>query len=451
MMPLNDIELEKTVLGGMLLEADGLNFAMPVLKDSDLFYTDAHKYIFRSIKNLFDNNEPVNILTVTVKLREQGNLKDCGGAFYISELTNSVVNTANIEYYCRILTELYIKRKLNELGMKLSSDSLNPTLDAIEILDNFQQDLADANSYLINGSGEMDYAQAIDETLKRITEPRKTQITGIATGNGELSATICGWNKQLYYIFCGRPSHFKTTREIQFAIVAASEGQKVAIFSPDQSGYDLRQKLISNISEVSLYKIRTQTYSEQELYSINLAGERLKKMPIFIDERSDCSPGYIKVRAREIKRKEGLDLIIVDNIHAMNPDGKRNQSEEVNISNISRGLKVIPKQLDAALIALCHLNRQCEDRENKRPQLSDLRYSGAIEQDADCVFYSYHPWKYYEKVEKDPDYSHLNQDEYYRMVEIGILKNKLGDTGGRIVEYVDKHTGVFSNNINNQF
>lgn len=441
-----DIELEKSVLGTMLSEPDSLHEAMAIIKNYDIFQSTANQYVFISIQQLFSKSLPVDIKTVTVKAREIGKLDEIGGAYYISALTTNTIYSS-IEFHCRKIIEFYVKRKSAELGTRIINTASDPTSDAIELIDVFQNELTGLNSYLIGEEFEYDLASSVDATMKILTTPRESKITGIPTGNGDLSEAFSGWNKGRYYILCGRPSHFKTTFEIETALTCAYEGYEVVIMTPDQSEFDLHQKFISRISGVDGRKIQNQTCTSGEWIAIDEAAKKLKQLPIYINDKAAQSPYYIKIVSGERKRKtaakKGLGLIIVDHLHILNADGKYG-GEETKISSISKGLKTIAHELQIPLLALCHLNRESEGRDNKRPQLSDLRYSGAIEQDADGVFYSYNPWMYYEISERDPDYSYIDPNDYPNLVEKGILKNKLGMTGIRTLDLVNKSTGEFT-------
>jgi replicative DNA helicase len=441
-----DTDIEAAVLGAMMIEVEGLITAMPLIKNSEIFYSTSHQAIFLAIQNLYKKRTEVDILTVTSELRKMNKLEDIGGAYYITTLTSKVSSSAHIEEHIRFLLQFYITRQCAFLGDKIMTKAENPTTDVFHLMDEFQQELINLNSSLIGGDSQLSPSESIRSTLEVIKQPKINGILGIPTGNGDLSEALSGWQKKKLYYLCGLQSHFKTSIEIISAITAADEGYEVDIFTPDMSRDDLNVKFLAYLSGIDNRKVLNGRLSPDEWIEIENAGEKLASLPIYIFDNGTQTPSYMRGMVQKRKHlttaKHGVGLAIIDHIHRYTPEIKGTSEEK--ISSISGAFKIAAQDLDIAILALCQLSRAFSDRDNKRPQLSDMKGSGALEQDGDGIIYTYFPYKHYTNSSLDPDYSNVPQDIYENLVEKGILKSKLGVTDIKILETVDKPTGRFT-------
>lgn len=428
------IDVEEVVLGQILIDSECLSEAMALLF-TDVFYKDENKKTFEAIKNLYNKNNPVNIITVVQELQKTNNLEYCGGPYYISTLTNRVSSTAGIEYHIRIITEKYLKREQIRIGSETINSGYDDTVDVFTAQNDLENKVSKLNQHIIGKDFEGEIAEEIEVSYKFLTTPRKNKLTGVTTGSSKLNEITGGWQPGDFIIICARPSHGKTSRLIQYMVNAAIEGHKVAFFSIEMNKLKIHTKMINHISEVSSEAIKYQIWNREEQERIEAAKNRIKTLPMYINEKSAVTPNYIRAVCRERKRKYGLDLIAIDYLQLMMPNETfRGQSEENKIGNISLNLKYLAKDMNIPIIALSQLSRECESRQNKRPICSDLRHSGQIEQDADVILSQYIPSKYYKK-EADPDYKDQITDSYERISETGVLKNRMGETNLGIMEY----------------
>ena len=435
-IPPQATDVEEIILGQILLEQHCISEAMPILF-AELFYKEEHQKIFTAIKNLYSSNNPVNIITVIQKLKDSAELDFCGGAFYISGLTNRVSSSAGVDYHIRIITQQYLKRQQIKIGMETINDGYDETKDVFETQNELENKVSNLNKHIIGHDFESDLSEEIEKTYNFIVTPRKTRLTGIPTGSPMLNEITGGWQAGDMIIICARPSHGKTSRLLQYLIHAAVEGFKVAFFSIEMNKQKIHTKMINHISEINAEILKNQTWDNSQLISIEAVKNRIKTLPIYINAKSAITPNYIRTVVWERKRKYGLDLIAIDYLQLMMPNEVfRGQQEENKIGSISLALKNLAKDMNVPTIAISQLSRECENRQNKRPIPSDLRYSGQIEQDADMILSQYIPSKYYRK-DSDPDYkSEVMSDwDYSRISETGILKNRMGETNLGIKEY----------------
>jgi len=355
----------------------------------------------------------------------------------VASLTNEVVTSENIEYHIRILTQYFLRREQIRIGYESMQAGYDEMRDVFETQDEINSNLTKLNQYIIGKDYESELSEEIENSFEFITKKRETQITGLSTGSPKLNEITAGWQAGDFIIICARPSHGKTTRLLQYLLSAAMNEKRVAFFSIEMNKLKIHTKLISHLSEVTGDCIKFQTWNERELENLKAAKERIKQLPIYINDKAVVTANYIRAVARERQKKYGLDLIAVDYLQLMRPNNVfHGQKEEQKISDISLSLKTLAKDMNVPIIALSQLSRECEGRQNKRPILSDLRYSGQLEQDADVVLSQYIPSKYY-KLEKDPDYKHeeIFMGDYTRISETGILKNRMGESGTTIKEY----------------
>lgn len=400
-LPPQALDLEEAVLGALMLEKNPVNDVIDILKPES-FYKDAHQRIYAAIQELFATSEPIDILTVTNKLRQKGELDIVGGAYYISKLTNRVASAANVETHARIISQKFILREL----IRISSDTIkmayDETTDVFDLLDKAEGDLftvAEGNIRKNYDSMTSLIKQAVDEIEK--AAQNKDGISGIASGFRDLDKVTSGWQRADMVVIAARPGMGKTAFVLSMARnIAVDFKHAVAVFSLEMSSLQLVNRLIASETEIAAEKIRKGNLTKDEFNQLHTRIKKLAEAPIFIDDTPALSIFELRAKARRLKAQHNIDIIIIDYLQLMTAGaGKGNREQE--ISTISRSIKEIAKELNIPIIALSQLSRSVETRGgDKRPQLSDLRESGAIEQDADIVSFIYRP-DYY-GITEDP-------------------------------------------------
>lgn len=401
-VPPQSKELEEAVLGALMLEKGAFDTVIEILKP-DCFYVDAHQRIFSSMLKLAGKSMPVDILTVVEELKSSGELEQVGGPFYVSRLTNMVVSSANIEAHARIVLQKFIQRELIRISGEILSESYEDTADVFDLLDSAESKLFEiTNNHLRKNYDSID--KILVSTIKRIEDLRNKgeEMTGVPSGFPTLDKITYGWQPTDLIILAARPAVGKTAFALNLARNAAlhpTHGKGAAVFSLEMSSGQLVQRILSAESEIKLEKITRGKLDEAEMRTLMTRGiERLAKAPIFIDDTPSLNIFELRAKCRRLVHNSGVGIIIIDYLQLMSgsADGK-NSNREQEISKISRDLKGMAKELHVPVIALSQLSRDVEKRKdgNKMPQLSDLRESGAIEQDADMVLFLYRP-EYYE-------------------------------------------------------
>jgi replicative DNA helicase len=391
-------ETEQVVLGAIMLEKDAITKVIDLLKP-EYFYRPAHKAIYEACINLYMDSQPVDILTVPQQLAKNGTLQNAGGYPYVSGLTTYVVSSANIEFHARIIVEKHLHRSLISTCGEISEKAYDETNDVFELLDNAENQL-----YKLNSQNQKEEAVPISTLLsasiKTLEERQKNKgsATGITTGFYELDKMTAGWQNSDLIIVAARPSMGKTAFVLSQARNAAILGNKaVAIFSLEMTAAQLTERLISSEAEIDASRMRVGDIEAHEWKAINKAMTEIDKAKIFINDTAGLSINDLRSQCRRLKSQNDVGLIIIDYLQLMTGEtsGNKNGNREQEIASISRGLKRLAKELEVPVIALSQLSRSVETRGgNKRPMLSDIRESGAIEQDADVVAFLYRP-EYY--------------------------------------------------------
>jgi replicative DNA helicase len=394
-------ELEQAVLGALMLERNAVNEAIDILQPES-FYVDAHKKIFDTILSLFRNDQPIDILTVTEELKKRGELDLVGGPFYISQLTNKVASSANVQYHARIISQKHILRELIRMSAETQREAYDDSADVFELLDKAEQDLYAITSGNLKRNYEP-MSELIQGAIAQI-ENAKTKtggVSGIPTGFVELDKLTAGWQRSDMIIVAARPAMGKTAFVLSMARnIAVEHKHAVALFSLEMSSTQLVTRLIASESGISSEKLRKGDLTDAEFTLLHQHIARLANAPIYIDDTPGLNIFELRAKARRLKSQHNVDLIIIDYLQLMTAGSdNRNGNREQEISTISRSIKSIAKELDVPIIALSQLSRAVETRSgDKRPILSDLRESGAIEQDADIVCFLYRP-EYYKIYE----------------------------------------------------
>src|SRR5918993_774140 len=416
-------DLEEAVLGAIMLEKGAFDTVVEILKP-ECFYVEAHQRIYKSMQSLQQKNQPIDILTVVEELKTREELDLVGGPYYVTKLTNSVVSSANIETHARIILQKFIQRELIRISGEIIGDAYEDSTDVFDLLDDAESKLFEiTNNHLRKNFDDID--TVLVKAVKRIEDMRNRNedVTGVPTGFASLDTVTYGWQPTDLIILAARPSVGKTAFALNLARNAALHPTKptsVAFFSLEMSASQLVQRILSAESEIWLEKISRGKLEEHEMKQLYKRGiERLSNAPIFIDDTAALNIFELRAKCRRLKNKHNVGLIIIDYLQLMSGTGEnRNGNREQEISRISRDLKGLAKELQVPIIALSQLSRAVESRKegNKMPQLSDLRESGAIEQDADMVMFLYRP-------------------EYYDITANEMGDNNRGETHVRIAKH----------------
>jgi replicative DNA helicase len=397
-VPPHSIDAEESVLGGVLLSADAANVALEVLHADD-FYKPAHQRIFDVIQQLFDANEPIDAVTVSEGLRRDGSLDRMGGIEFLTRLIDTVPSTSNVEYYASIVEEHSLRRRLMKVGgdigviAGITSEPIEDVVDRAE-----QAVFAVAEKQVGDG------LQAIDDLLGPAIEQAEelqrngSEITGVSTGFRDLDRKLAGLHPTNLVVIAARPGMGKSSLALNIAQNVALEDHTVAIFSMEMSREEIVTRMLCSKGRIDSQKLRTGRLTEADFTKLSNAASALYKQNIYVDDSPGMTVTEIRAKCRRLRRRPGLDLVVIDYLQLMNGSGQENRQQE--IAAISRSLKDLARELHVPVIALSQLNRGVESREDKRPRLGDLRESGAVEQDADVVMFIYRDEYYFpEKVE----------------------------------------------------
>lgn len=436
-LPPQAVDLEEAVLGALMIEKDALSAVIDILK-ADVFYKESHQKIFEAIHALFQKSSPIDILTVTAQLRNNGSLEMVGGAFYITELTNRVVSAANIEFHARIISQKYIQRELIRISTEIINNAYEDTTDIFDLLDHAEKNLFDiAQNNLRRDSRKMD--DIVRESLEALEKlrDRVDGLTGIPSGFTALDRMTSGWQASDLVIIAARPAMGKTAFVLSCARNAAVQfGRPVVVFSLEMSSVQLVNRLISGEAEIEQEKLRKGNLAEWEWAQLHSKIGKLTEAPLFIDDTPALNIFEFRAKCRRLKAQYDIQMIIIDYLQLMHGkgEGKGGGNREQEIGSISRALKSVAKELNVPVLALSQLSRAVESRPgaNKKPMLSDLRESGSIEQDADMVLFLYRP-EYYGLTEDEEGRSTLG------VGEVIIAKHRNGETGTVPLKFIGKY------------
>lgn len=425
-IPPHSIEAEQSVLGAVLIDNDAFDVAGAVIGEAD-FYNDAHRRIWRAIAQQIALGKPADAVTITARLGESGDLDTAGGVEYVGSLPLNVTTSRNVGAYVKIVKERSLLRQIAAAAASLHALAVNPmgrtvgelVDDAAKVFDAFGQ------------SDQTDTVQAIGsylpDLLARI-EDRMTrgEIQGLATGLRDLDKMTAGLQKGDLILIAGRPSMGKSALAMQIAQEAALAGKSVVVFSLEMSRDQLLERMISNVGAVDADALRTGQLSQGEWDGISSAFGRLRDVKLRCYDAGDATINRIRSIARRAKRGQGCDLVVLDYLQLLAPEDGENRNAEITV--ISRGLKMMARELDCPVIALSQLSRKVEERTNKRPVSSDLRDSGALEQDADVIAMLYRDEVYHE------------ESEMKGCAEIIITKQRMGKTGTIYTEFAGEYS-----------
>lgn len=431
-------ELEEAVLGAMMLERDKINLVIDILSEKH-FYVPEHQYIFKAIKSVYNATQlPVDLLTVNNELRNQGELDIAGGSYYLAQLTNKVASAANIEFHARILNQKFVQRELIRVSGEISVEAYNDAKDSFEMLDDSERKLYEIKNAGLKRSFQ-DVGTLMERAMKELEERSahgNDGITGVATGFSDLDKITNGFQPSDLIIIAARPAMGKTAFALSMLRNAAVDFKKsVMIFSLEMADVQLVNRLISGEAEIPSDKIRKSDLNEVEWQRLHSKTNALAESNIFIDDTPQLNIFDLNAKCRRVHSQHGLDLVVVDYLQLLRHETKSQGNREQEIAFISRSLKGLAKELNVPVIALAQLSREVEKRQNKRPQLSDLRESGSIEQDADMVMFLYRD-EYYTKMGlADAAADAFNNHGIQGLTEIIIGKHRHGATGSAFTKF----------------
>lgn len=431
------IDVEKVVLGALMIDKDAFSVVSEMIRP-ETFYDPRHQKIFQAIQTLNMNEKPVDIMTVSNELAKEGTLDEAGGPSYVVDLSAHVASSAHIEYHSKILQQKYLARQLISFASQIETKAFDATVDVDELMQEAEGSLFE----LSQKNMKQDYTQ-IDPVIRQAIETLQkasantSGLTGIPSGFTKLDDMTSGWQKSDLVIIAGRPAMGKTSFALSIAKNIAVDYQTpIAFFSLEMNNEQLVDRLISNVCEIEGKKIMNGQLARDEWERLDKKLSRLTGAPIYIDDTPGLSIFELRTKARRLVREKGVKIIMIDYLQLMNANGMRFGNRQEEVSTISRSLKGLAKELDIPIIALSQLNRTVENREGiegKRPQLSDLRESGAIEQDADMVLFVHRP-----------EYYRIYQDEkgndLHGKAQIIIAKHRKGATGDVLLTFQGQYT-----------
>lgn len=430
-------EIERVVLGALMIDKDAFTVVSEIIRP-ETFYENRHQKIYDAIQGLNLHEKPVDIVTVTEELRHNGALEDVGGPAYIVELSSHVASSAHIEYHAHILAQKFLARQLIQFASMIETDAFDETVDVDELMQKAEGNLFElSQKNMVQDYTQIDPIVAKAHQLLLQAANNKGGLTGVPSGFHKLDEITAGWQPSDLIIIAGRPAMGKTSFALSLAKNIAVDFRKpIALFSLEMNNVQLVNRLISNVCSVPGNKILSGQLSPDEWERFDTNIRKLDGAPVFVDDTPGLSIFELRTKARRLVREHDIKVLMIDYLQLMNANGTRFSNRQEEVSTISRSLKGLAKELDIPVIALSQLNRTVEQREGiegKRPQLSDLRESGAIEQDADMVLFVHRP-----------EYYHIYQDEkgndLHGMAQIIIAKHRKGATGEVLLNFRGEYT-----------
>ena len=417
-MPPQAVEAEFAVLGGLLMSSEAASTVIELLDDT-CFYKDAHKKIFLSAFALYERLEPIDVLTVSNELQKRNQLEAIGGNYYLAELVERTPSAANIEYHCKIVLDKALLRKLINVSNEIQQECFDARQDSGDIIDTAEQKI-----FAISEShARQDYSHIspiIQKTLEKIEHYGKMQgkVTGVETGFHKLDDMLSGLQNSDLIILAARPSMGKTALALNMARNAAASGVPVGIFSLEMADYQLVMRMLCSEARIDSHRVRLGRLTDKEWGSLGSHVGQLAEFPLYIDDTPGISILELRSKARRLKAEHNIGLIVVDYLQLLR-SSTRAESRQIEIAMISQSLKNLAKELDVPVLALSQLSRPVESRGDGKPMLSDLRESGAIEQDADVVMFINRPAAYGREVEP----------ELQNRADVIVAKQRNGPTG----------------------
>jgi len=404
-----DCDTEEVILGAMLLEKKAMPEAVQYLR-TEMFYYDNHRIIFAAMLRMYNERKDIDIITVADELRRSNELDKVGGPYYITKLCNQVASSAHLQYHCLILKDLFLRREVIKGLGKLFSTAQDMTIDITDVVCNMQELASQVEKDAVKADNLRDMETLMEDTInqaKERIEKSENGVTGVDTGLTDLNKLTGGWQRGDLVIVAARPAVGKTMFSLFLARAAAKTGLSALFCSIEMQGERLGDRLILMESTINPYLWRTGLTDEKEWSEAQNAARELASLPILIDDSPSMSIDYIRAQARLLKSRNKCDIIFIDYLQLsdMKTPGKDNRNREQEVAIAARKAKMLAKEMDCPVVMLSQLNREVEGRYEKRPQLSDLRESGAIEQDADIVLLLYRPSMAGVVTDKESGYS----------------------------------------------
>jgi replicative DNA helicase len=444
-VPPQAVDLENAVLGAIMLEPTAIDEVESIITEES-FYNESNRKIFAACKKLSARSQPVDMLTVIEELKTCGDLESIGGPFTIAQKTNNVVSGANVAQHAMIVQQKYLRRKLNRTCDLIKAMTYDEQVDEFDLLEYAEREIMEVG-YSVHDSKFQTLTDLVVDAVKKIHQLgiEKKTITGVPCGFHEIDVATRGWQPGDLIILAARPSVGKTAFLLNIVKNAIKAGTNVAFWSLEMDAIQLVMRMLSEQSEVWLSKIQTGKFSPEEFAFIEKSASELTsgKGNIFFEDGNQATISSVRAKARRLKRKKNLGMIVIDYLQLMSGDERSNREQE--ISKISRGLKNLARELQIPIIALSQLGRDIEKRQKSEPQLSDLRESGAIEQDADLIMFLYNPSD--DEINKD---SRLARKKYVKIAKHrnGVLLKKLFDFDSPIQRFKEsEETGSFASNL----
>jgi replicative DNA helicase len=417
-IPPHDLDAEKSVLGGILIDASAIALVAHFLKPEH-FYLPEHQTLYSTMLTLFEKQQPIDIVTLQAQLKKEGNLKKIGGQSYLSDLINTVPTSAYIEHYAQIVKNHYVKRKLIDLSSRMVEKAFDEQGDVKKLLDEAEMEIFALSQQHLH-QDFIELKEILAESFERLEELTKKGVhfRGIPTGFADLDAKLAGFQPSNLIILAARPALGKTSLALNIALnVAVNEKAPVGFFSLEMSKEELVDRLLVGQADIDAWRLKTGRLSDEDYKKLTEAMGELSEAPIFIDDTPGASILEMRTKARKLKAEKDIKLIIVDYLQLADA-GRRFDSRVQEVSFVSQGLKNLARELKIPVLAISQLSRAVEQRGTKKPQLSDLRESGSIEQDADVVIFLY-------QEEESEDLIEQNK----RLVKLLIAKHRNGPTG----------------------
>lgn len=417
-LPPQAIEIEEAIIGAVMIEKSCINEATAIITNENYFYKPAHVEIWKAIRQLNDKDEPIDMLTVIEQVKANGKLEAAGGYHFIAQLSNKVGSAAHVEYHATIIKEAYLKRKMIEYCSEIVKLSYSDTDDALEVYDKLVGNVDEVSKDINRTSYRSFYDHFIDKEKAMIEAAQnKSYTTGIKTFVDEIDRVTLGWQRQDLIILAARPSMGKTALAVDIARRQAGNGIPVGIFSLEMSTSQLIDRIIAAETQIPLEQVRKGGLTGHQWEVFNHAKNHLANLNLHISDKGGSNINELVSTAKNWKLKHNIEVLYIDYLQLMNnPALGKGASRENEIGSISRKLKALAKDLNIPVIALSQLSRKCEERTDKRPMMSDLRDSGAIEQDADIVMFPFRPEYYDDGAEKG-------------LCEVNFAKNRNGKIG----------------------
>lgn len=426
--PPQNIEAEQAVIGAIFLEPDSLTTASEILIPED-FYRGSHQRVYRVMLDLSEKGEPVDLITVTAELANQQILEELGGVSYLSDLANSVPTAANIEYYAKIIEEKSILRRLIRTATTIATEGYSYEEELEDLLSEAERKILEVSQRKNSGA-----FQSIKDVLVEaydsieVLHNRKGDVTGIPTGFADLDRITAGFQRNDLIIVAARPSVGKTAFALNIAQnVATKTDENVAIFSLEMGAQQLVMRMLCAEGNIDAQRLRTGKMTEDDWKKLTMAMGSLSNAGIYIDDTPGIKVNDIRAKCRRLKQEQGLGMILIDYLQLIQGSGGRSENRQQEVSEISRSLKALARELSVPVIALSQLSRGVESRQDKRPMMSDIRESGSIEQDADIVGFLYRD-DYYDK-----------ESENQNIIEIIIAKQRNGPVGTVELAFVKEY------------